>query len=336
MIILVTGATGFIGRNLILELLKKTAYSKIYVPVRSIEKLRAQFLGDGFEKIPDKVIPIVSSANNWNLKGIEPIDDVVHCAGCLYGKSYEEFQKTNVDGTLMLLRGLHISPRRIVILSSQAAAGPCLEGQSIRTERDIETPLTLYGQSKLEMEHAVRKEFSHLPLVFLRPPMVLGARDQASLPLFKMVKSIVRPKPGLKAKTYSFISVKDLVSAIFCVLEKTDFSKGQPAYFIAAEKTITDLDLIEGAGNAMKRFGFSLPFPQGVLRGVAFLTKKIPLISKKVPALNPDRIKEIFPDRWVVSSESFRNNFLWKPIETLETTLLDTKNWYVSSGFLKE
>jgi nucleoside-diphosphate-sugar epimerase len=65
---------------------------------------------------------------------------------------------------------------------------------------DADAPITLYGESKLALERAIRANNADLPLTILRPPMVLGARDNATLPLFKMASGFLRVKPGLRKK----------------------------------------------------------------------------------------------------------------------------------------
>ena len=50
--LLMTGATGFVGRNLLLELLRKQIYETIYLPVRSEAKLKDQLKAEGFDSLP--------------------------------------------------------------------------------------------------------------------------------------------------------------------------------------------------------------------------------------------------------------------------------------------
>ena len=97
------------------------------------------------------------------------------------------------------------------------------------------------------MERAIRDEFPNRPISILRPPMILGPRDTATLPLFRMARGALRIKPGLRAKSYSFIAVDDLVTAIFLALESAPFPQ---ASYVASAQSMTDWQLIAAAAAA--------------------------------------------------------------------------------------
>lgn len=334
--LLLTGATGFVGRNLLLKALKDARYQTIWVPVRSREKLHAQFLGDGFDDIPSVVKPILASAPEWNLGEASSAEHVIHSAGVIFARTREEYFKTNVDGTLTLLRQLK-SPQRVILLSSHSAAGPCKAGVAEMTEGEPEAPLTWYGQSKLEMERRVAAEFPTLNYLSLRPPMIFGPRDQATLPLFKMVRRPIHFKPGFKAKHYSFIAVGDLVTAIFAALDSREDWKalGQRKYFVAAHEPISDRQLLSWASEACgRKAGVILSVPQPLLWGISRVIDTIPTWRATIPNLSVDRAKEIWPDRWVCSPKAFEETFRWRAVEDLPSALKSTREWYVKTGQL--
>jgi nucleoside-diphosphate-sugar epimerase len=218
--VLLTGATGFVGRNFLLRLLSEASVAKVIVPVRSAKKLEEQLREEGIEIPSHKLQVVVTRDDQWNLTPIlspsEGQTTLVHCAGINFGRSYEEYQKTNVLFFEKLLSEIGRVDRALV-LSSQAAGGPTPEGVLARTENDADLPITFYGQSKLEMER-VALQWAKAPLIILRPPMILGPRDTASLPLFQMARSLVRFRPSGRAKNLSFISVDDLVEAMWRVV----------------------------------------------------------------------------------------------------------------------
>jgi len=335
MTLLLTGATGFVGRNLLLRVLAEKKYEKIYVTVRSLEKLRAQFLGDGFDAIPTNVIPVVGSAHEWKIPASVGFDHVIHCAGVVFGRDRREYFGVHVDGTLKLLREIG-NPERVLILSSQAASGPCPPGHECKSEADVDAPVTWYGESKLEMEKRVVAEFPNMNLLILRPPMVLGARDQATLPLFKMAKKPVHLKPGMRAKYYSFISVDDLVGAMLAALDgQIDWVGLERRHFyVASPEVFSDSDLIAGAASAVDSRGVLLRVPQPLLKMVSHVVDRVPAWRRGVPSLTLDRVKEIFPDRWVVSAEGFQTRFKWRAKDSLQSALRSTVQWYQKTGQL--
>jgi 2-alkyl-3-oxoalkanoate reductase len=333
--LLLTGATGFVGRNILLRAIREGKYSEIHVPVRSVEKLRAQFLGDGFETLPSNVIPLVMGAHDWDFSKSPSYDHVIHSAGVIFARTEKEYNETNVEGTLRLLRTLN-TPGKVIILSSQAAAGPCPEGKQVQTELDEPRPLTWYGKSKLMMEEKIRAEFPHLNYLILRPPMIFGPRDQATLPLFKMVRNWVHVKPGFRSKLYSVVSVDDLAGAIFTALQgPVDWNRlAQRIYYICDQRPVTDRELIALSARAAKRFGILVWLPQPLLKLVSRVVDTIPTWRATIPSLSVDRAKEIWPDRWVVSPAAFQKVFEWSPKDEFALVVQSTHDWYVKTGQL--
>ncbi len=333
--LLLTGATGFVGRNILLREMVENRYDEVWVPVRSLDKLRDQFLGDGFSQIPGKIKPIVSSASDWKLGGAPKFEHVIHSAGVLFASSRKAYFDVNVEGTLSLFRSIQI-PDCAVIFSSQAASGPCRQEDGVMSEGDSDEPVTWYGHSKLEMEKRLGAEFPQLNYLCLRPPMVIGPRDQATLPLFKMVRSPLFFKPGFKTKSYSYISVFDLVGAVFAALEDAGDWRSLRGryYFIASDAPVTDRQLISLAAEASNRRGVFVSVPQAVLWGLSRFIHTVPRWRASLPSLSPDRSKEIWPNRWVVSSKAFQQRFRWAPREDLSQTIRKTREWYIKTGQL--
>lgn len=324
--ILLTGATGFVGRNLLLRLLEDDRYDKIIAPVRGVGRLEAQLHNEGFKSIPKKLVPIEGNSENWNIRDWGDCDHVVHSAGVIFATTWDEYSDVNIGGTERLLNELR-TPKRTVILSSLAASGPNEEAEP-REEGDADSPVTWYGRSKLEMEKRVLLKFPHLKPCFLRPPMIFGPRDHATLPLFLMARKPIRFKAGLKKKHYSVLGVQDLCDAILSVLWDSSERPYLPYYFVAHSEVITDLDIIEGAGKLIGKKGIILPVPQPLLKIASRLVSTIPTWRATIPSLSVDRAKEIWPARWVVSSRAFSDRFSWKPQESFEAALESTYHWY--------
>ena len=240
--LLLTGATGFVGSNMLVQEAQRG--TRILAPVRSAEKLRRQLAAEGISS--ENVVTLDTDPATW---GENRPTHALLSAGVLFARSREEYYRVNVDWTLRVLDALP-PDCRIVVLSSQAAGGPTPAGTPARTERHADSPITLYGKSKLELEQAILGSHSERPITILRPPMVLGARDTATLPLFKMAAGLVRPKPGLGKKEYSFIAVEDLLEAVNASWE----SDARGPFYIASESTITDFELIRTAALATHEF----------------------------------------------------------------------------------
>ena len=318
--LLVTGATGFVGRNLLLREISQG--TQILAPVRDAKKLRAQLEIEGFD--PSSVTPLDPEPENWP-SGIHPTHALLS-AGVLFARNRDEYFATNVDWTLRILEALPESAR-VVILSSQSAGGPTPHGRAARTESDADTPLTWYGKSKLALERALQSQ-KNRRICILRPPMILGARDTATLPLFKMALGLIRTKPGLRRKEFSFLSVDDVVEA---VQSAWSFESPGPHY-ISAHRTITDWELIDTAARAAGGKGVTLPIPIAVVKAMSLLVDSIPSLRRSAPSLTRDRAKEIWADRWVVDSTAFRRATGWQSRQDLAEALNGAFRHYVREG----
>ncbi|MEZ4751682.1 MAG: NAD(P)-dependent oxidoreductase [Bdellovibrionota bacterium] len=332
--ILLTGATGFVGRNYLLRLLKDDTYDEILVPVRSPEKLEQQLREEGIEQIPARLKIQKASAPDWGNYTWE-VEHVVHSAGVVMAPSPEEYDSVNVEGTLNLLAKL-VRPEKILILSSHAAAGPCAPPIEVREEQHADAPVTWYGRSKLKMEKEARQKYPHLPCLYLRPPMILGPRDSASLPLFVLGKQWLQVKPGLREKLYSYIAVEDLLSAIQAALVAPGSWSDSPHqhYFVCAPIPVSDRSLICGAAATFEKPGRIVPIPLFVVRALSTVVGLVPSWSRKIPNLSPDRAREIWPDRWVISPAAFEKRFGWTAAQDLPTTLAAASHWYQQAGLL--
>jgi nucleoside-diphosphate-sugar epimerase len=317
-----TGATGFVGLNLLLEAQKSGRYTEIVVAVRDGDKLIRQL---ATENIADTAVMRIT---RWDAPPPAGIDHAVHCAGVLFARNRDDYFRVNVDDTLRLLGALPASAK-IVVLSSQAAAGPTPPDCKIRNADDPDTPITLYGESKLAMEKAIRA--ARPDALILRPPMILGPRDRATLPLFRMAAGALRIKPGPIPKSYSWIAVRDLVRGILAGLEGT----ASAPLAACSPEPITDIELIETAAQVMGRRGKTIAVPHFVIRGASAFIDAIPPLRAANPSLTRDRVRDIFADRWVVDGSEFRARFAPGPFATLHDTLAETAAWYAGAGLLE-
>jgi nucleoside-diphosphate-sugar epimerase len=248
----------------------------------------------------------------------------------LFARDREEYQSVNVEWTLRVLEALP-ADCRIVVLSSQAAGGPTPPQVHARSERNADLPITHSGKSKLELEQTIHSFHSARPITILRPPMVLGARDTATLPLFKMASGLVRPKPGLRKKEYSFIAVEDLLEAVDACWQ----SNSTGLFYIASDRTITDFELIHTAAMTAKGRGITIPVPQLIIKCFSLIVDAVPKLRESAPSLTRDRARDIWEDRWVVDSSLFRRTTGWKSTRDLRQTLQSAHDFYVQTGMLK-
>lgn len=324
--LLLTGATGFVGRNAIVRAAAK-GWS-VLAPVRDPVRLARVLAADGIDA--SHVRPLPADPSLW--PSPLPADAAWHCAGVLFERTLPAYLRTNLHWTLSVLKKV---PKGMpaVVLSSLSAGGPTPEGRIARSETDGDDPITFYGESKLRMERAIARGFGGSPIVILRPPMILGARDSAALQLFKMARSPLRAKPGLREKWFSFVAVEDLLDACGAALEQAKDLAGR-AHYVASPQIFTDRVLIRTVSSSMGKRGFNLPLPNPLLGALSAVVDAVPPLRNQLPSLTRDRAREIFADRWVVDASALEEATGWKARTTLATAIAAARDYYIAQKLI--
>src|SRR5689334_10826683 len=171
MIAVVTGSSGFIGSHLVDALLARGAQVRALV--------REDSATDALDpQVERSVVDLLDSRSVREATAWEGATHVFHLAGVTKRRTLAQFREGNVVPTANVLAAATAragsTPPRVVLVSSQAAAGPApAEDRPVR-EDDPPRPIEGYGQSKLEAEQATRLYDQSLPIAVLRPAAVYG------------------------------------------------------------------------------------------------------------------------------------------------------------------
>mgnify|MGYP002629155735 CR=1 FL=1 len=222
--ILVTGATGLLGKEITDQLLTNPSY-----------KLRA-LVRDNNNSLPKKVEQCTGDILDSNsldaaLKGI---DYVIHAAAFISFNSRKRKQlfETNVEGTKNIINAcLEIGTKKFVHISSVAAIGKpesvldALEEVIVDENHKWQesTINSNYGKSKYLAELEVwRGQAEGLPTVIINPSVILGEGDlnKSSSQLFKYV---LKENPFYTNGYLNYVDVRDVAKmAISIMKDKTE------------------------------------------------------------------------------------------------------------------
>jgi nucleoside-diphosphate-sugar epimerase len=207
----VTGASGFVGSHIADELVRRGARVRCLLrpdsSTRWLDGKQVEIARVDFHNVAALTDSVRGAA--W----------IVHAAGLTHARSVKEFHEANVGGTERMLRAAMDSGgslQRLVLVSSQAAAGPAVDGRPV-TEGERPDPVSPYGVSKLRSEELALLLKDRLPVAAIRPPAVYGPRDRALLKLFRAVKLHVLPVLRQGGK-FSLIYAEDLARAVALAL----------------------------------------------------------------------------------------------------------------------
>ena len=196
--VFVTGGTGFVGAHLVKAV--RARGDTVTALVR--RPALAERLGWG----NDVRLLHGDLGDEATLReGCAGADVVYHLAGQIAAKSAAEFMATNRDGTANVLEAARDGgARRVVFVSSLAAAGPTTPGQPIDETRPP-APVTDYGRSKLAAEVLIRAMPPSLPWTIVRPPVVYGEWDRGTLKIFQLARRGLAPVFGDGSQQLSVI-----------------------------------------------------------------------------------------------------------------------------------
>ncbi len=335
---LITGANGFVGSHLTKFLAEKGIETIAYI-LKGTDHELLKILYPSLKNV--KIVEgnvLKMDSLRINLKDV---DFVFHLAGVIRGYNQEDFDRINVIGTKNIIQAcIEVNPdlKRLIIVSSQAAAGPGTVEDPVTEDRPAIPLLNdYYGISKYKMECHANNCLEDLPISIVRPTAVFGAGDRVSLDLFKTVQSGVKVFPKGHKRQFSIVDVDDLIEGIYkCATNEKAI--GETFYF-ACNGTIAwdDLHEIVAMTTFGKKYGnlLSIPIPIPIYKlAVFFLETIFKLLKKSAPFLNKAKIVQSTAISQVASAEKAKKILNWTPKQTIISTIAREGKWIKEQGWI--
>lgn len=313
--ILVTGATGFIGKNLVKALVRKK--HKITCLVRKTSKKRdIDFLKNL------KVKLVYGNINNKeSIKDIlKDVNVVYHLAGLLGNPKVlsKEYFDVHVKGTKNLIESC--KNQKFIYCSSAGVLGPIKKGK----EEDKLNPANIYEKTKAEAEKIIK---SYNNFVILRPEFVYGPYDMHVLRLFRSIKEKeFRVISNGKSKLHPTY-IDDLV---YCLIKCLDKNIKNKTFLIAGDKEISVQDFAKLIAKELNVRLNKIKIPLIAAKSYVFFFE---FLFKKLnidPILTKSRL-EFFTKTRSFNTGKARKTLKFKPI-SLEKGIKVTMDWYKEKG----
>jgi len=264
MTILVTGASGFLGRHLVDRLLPRGHC------VRTLSRSRGG--------LPPHVEHIAGNIQDATLleTAMAGVETVYHAAAIVLGAGNDaQMWETNVNGTRSVAEAcVRAGVRRLVLVSSIAVYKAPLP--DVVSESAPVGGITPYGRSKAMTETVATNICrGRLELVIARPCQIFGTMDRTGFTqkLLGLVKSPLLPVAGLRGRSFSLIHVSDVLDGLCAAGERKDKDiDGAIVNLSSKEKTsLIEMASIYARLVGKKARGIKFPIPESMLRAAMSL-----------------------------------------------------------------
>lgn len=242
--VLVTGASGFIGKFVVPALAKEGW--RVRAAARDPASVPAK---PGIEAV---AMPDLKSTIDWGPL-LDGANHVVHLSGIAHAPGMlpdDVYSRINAESAGALAKAAKGRIERLVLMSSvRAQAG--LSSPHVITEADEPRPTDAYGRSKLEAERLVGE--SGVAFTVLRPAVVYGPGVKGNISSLATLAKTPMPLPfGALDNRRSLLAIENLASAISVALT-SERALGE-TFLVADREPISVADMVismrEGLGRA--------------------------------------------------------------------------------------
>jgi nucleoside-diphosphate-sugar epimerase len=288
--VLVTGATGFVGRALVQALGARPGTS-----VMAAVRRDASF--------PPAVrvtrIDSIGPATDWRA-ALAGCDAVVHLAARVHvmrdvtGNPLAAYREVNVEGTLALARqAAAAGVRRFIFVSSIKVNGESTPRGGAFRETDPPSPADPYGVSKAEAEGGLRTlaAATGMEVVVIRPPLVYGPGVKANFLAMAqyLARGLPLPLGAVRDNRRTLVGIDNLVDLLVTCL---DHPGAANEVFLAGDaEDLSTTDLLRRTAAAIGVRPRLIPVPMPVLSALAGLFGRGDVLQRLCGSLQVDTSK---------------------------------------------
>lgn len=309
--VLVTGASGFIGRALCHEL------ACAGITVLGTGRRRECVL----KEAKFRPVGVIGPSTDWSA-ALEGVVAVVHLAGRVHetsnhgGESARAYGRVNTAGTRCLAQAAAAAGvARLVFLSTVKVGGEHTTAKPMR-ESDMPAPRGAYARSKWEAEQALAETASEsdLEVVTLRAPLVYGPGVKGNF--LRLLRGVAKgwrlPLAGVSNRR-SLLYVGNLVDAIRRSLSSEEAAGN--TYLLCDGEDISTAELISRTTEALGKPTRLFACPVPLLRFAGFASGNAAVVSRLVDSL-------------VIDDAKIRREIGWQPPFTMAEGLAQTGRWF--------
>jgi nucleoside-diphosphate-sugar epimerase len=279
----------------------------------------------------ERVIGDVTDAGSLP-PSIEGVDVIFHVAGLINAVDEPAFMRVNAAGTASLVDAVlaSSSPPVFVNVSSVAAAGPSTPELPRANDGSAE-PLSAYGRSKRAGELELARLHGVTRVANLRPPIIYGPGDTATLPLFRLASRGISLRLSGADAVMSFVHVDDLCS----FLERAALSeRASGTHFATGPEDATIPGFCRAIAAAAGKGSLEFTIPRWALSVAATGVDLATRVGIKAPPAGRDKLHEALAPGWSFSNASLCDSLAWSPAIELADGTASTLRWFREQRWL--
>ena len=316
--VLVTGSTGFVGKHLCKELIRRgyRVFSLVYEgePYPGTEMIRGDITDRSSLKLPD-------------------FDVLFHCAGILESshQKREVLYRVNTHGTEnIVVCSKRVGVKKIIFMSTISAVGPQGTSEKPITEQYEPKPNDDYGLSKLKAERFLEgfhKKNPDIDIGILRPPVVYGYgmnSDSSAMKTFTNVKRGRMPLVHGGKHTFNFLYVENLIYGMVLLMEKIEGYR----IFNINEGPYKQIDVVRSITKAVPGSKGTFTIPSSLLWLVTLYSETLSRITKRPPFLSWTKYRALSTDCWNMDHGLLKEEIGYEALYDLEEGVRRTANAY--------
>ncbi len=290
--ILVTGATGFVGRALMRRLAADPVCKGVVAVVRRKEESQ-------LESVQQVQVGDLLPNTDWG-QALQGVEAVVHCAARVHVMQddamdpLQAYREVNVSGTDNLARqAAQAGVRRFVFLSSIKVNGEFTEVGKAFTADDVPAPEDPYGVSKHEAEQMLRQIAveTGMEVVIIRPPLVYGQGVKANFESMMrwLACGVPLPLAVVTNNRRSLVALDNLVDLIVTCLNHP--AAANQTFLVSDGEDLSTADLLRRIGKALGRPARLFYVPNALLKLGATVVNKPGIYQRLCGSLQLDIAK---------------------------------------------
>ena len=278
--ILITGATGLIGSELVTLLLRNG--DTIHYLTTSKKKIESKPNYHGFYWNPNQGI--------IDENALMGVDSIIHLSGATISKRWtskykQEIIESRILSSNVLFKALKANPNSVKQIVSASAIGIYPDDLTkVYTEEEIEVDESFLGKVVMKWEESVNKfQLLNIKVVKVRTGLVLSEKGGALPEMMKPIKMGIGSPFGTGKQVQSWIHIQDLIEMYYFAVQ----NNLDGVYNAVAPNPVTNKRLTEEIAAVLKKPlfmpnipKFLMAFVLGEMHSLLFASQNVS--SKKI------------------------------------------------------